>query len=235
MQKILIVEDDADTRKWIEQTLRSAKFEVEFADDGSRGLELAQKHAFALIVLDVNLPSLSGIELCQSLRAQQSTTPILMLSTQAEVRDRVNGILVGADDYLAKPFDPIELIARVSGLLRRCEVYNTTANNMVTVGDLSIDVWARKVTAGEREIELTSVEFDLLLHFAKNPGRVFTRQQLAEEVWEFSATNFGPSVTTLLSRLRSKLELNPRKPKYIKTNHGVGYRFATLDELDAAA
>ena len=226
---VLVVEDDQDIADLIALHLRKAGHQVETVYDGETGLEQAASMRYDLIVLDVMLPKLSGIELCQRLRASANDVLILMLTARSGEFDRVLGLELGADDYLTKPFSYRELQARVKALLRRRHQGQEAhaSADLVEVDSLLIDVENRLVTFKGRPLQLTLKEFDLLLQFARHPGKVYTRTQLLDLVWGYGYEGLEHTVNTHINRLRGKLERDSSNPEYIQTVWGVGYRFTT--------
>jgi DNA-binding response OmpR family regulator len=228
-QRILVVEDDPDICHLLEIHLRDQAYQVDVIRNGIDGLNRAGNHEYRLIVLDLMLPGLDGLELCRRLRGQENTTPILMLTAKSTELDRVLGFELGADDYLTKPFSILELQARVKAILRRSELSTSPAGE--DVGEriehrgLAIDISRRGVAVDGRAVDLTAREFDLLLHFARHPGRVFSRGQLLDQVWGYSHTGYEHTVNSHINRLRKKIEKAPDDPQYIETVWGVGYRF----------
>ncbi|MEM9530494.1 MAG: response regulator transcription factor [Pseudomonadota bacterium] len=227
---VLIVEDDADLARLVAMHLRDIGCEVSHAAEGHEGLELATTHSFGLIILDLMLPGLSGMEICQALRAREHYTPILMLTARSTELDRISGLEAGADDYLTKPFSILELVARVKAVFRRIEALKhdtpEAPAGVIEVGQLVLDVDKRQVSLEGRELPLTTREFDLLLHFARSPGRVYTRSQLLDSVWGYSHSGYEHTVNSHINRLRAKIEQDPRNPRYIQTVWGAGYKLA---------
>jgi DNA-binding response OmpR family regulator len=201
---------------------------VELAFDGPSGLAAAEKKNFDLIVLDLMLPGMDGLEVCRRLRARAQYTPIMMLTAKAAELDRVLGLELGADDYLTKPFSIRELVARVKALFRRIEHLESagTAQSEETIeaGDLAVDVARREVRLAGKAVSLTSKEFDLLLHFLRNPGRVYTRLQLLDAVWGYGYDGYEHNVNCHINRLRAKIEHDQARPRIILTVRGVGYK-----------
>lgn len=231
---ILIIEDNGDLARLLKVHLRDLSFEVEVATDGVSGLARAEAYSFDLIILDLMLPGLDGIEICKRLRARHSYVPILMLTSRSSELDRVLGLEIGADDYVTKPFSIMELIARVKALLRRVELLDRsqeTSDEPIKAGELNIDPGKRNVSLKGRPVDLTAKEFDLLIHFARNPGRVFTRAQLLDAIWGYSHDGYEHTVNSHINRLRAKIENNPARPDYILTIWGVGYKFADMINL----
>lgn len=222
-KQILVVEDERELARLVELHLRDAGFGVVLAHDGQRGLELAKSGTFDCLVLDLMLPGLDGLDLCQQLRLEQIHTPILMLTARSSEGDRVLGLEVGADDYLTKPFSVRELVARVRAIFRRIEVM-AQREEAITVGELLIDPQKRRATLASRPLSLTAKEFDLLEHFARNPGRVYSRAELLDQVWGYGYGGYEHTVNSHINRLRAKLEDDPAQPRYVLTVWGVGYK-----------
>jgi DNA-binding response OmpR family regulator len=231
-QKILVVEDDREIAGLVKLHLEDTGCEVELAHDGATGLQRALDEAYSLVILDLMLPKLDGLELCRRLRSRPDYTPILMLTAKSSEVDRVVGLELGADDYLTKPFSIRELLARVKALFRRMEALAAPreSSGPIEVGGLSIDVDRRRVSVDGRPVELTAKEFDLLVQFARHPGRVYTRTQLLDQVWGYGHDSYQHTVNSHINRLRAKIEDDPSQPRYIVTVWGVGYRF--LDPRD---
>jgi two-component system OmpR family response regulator len=210
--------------------LRSKQMAVDHAADGSTGLDMALTGQYHLLILDLMLPGIDGLDICRALRNEQVYTPVLMLTARTSELDRVLGLEVGADDYLTKPFSVPELVARVNAILRRSDQYRTPpatqADTPLACGELLIDPVRRHVQLAGKDIELTAKEFDLLWHFACNPGRVLTRSQLLDNVWGYGHAGYEHTVNSHINRLRAKIEKNPAKPRYVITVWGVGYRFS---------
>lgn len=234
-RRILVIEDDQDIAGLISLHLRDAGYHVDSAHDGEKGLNEALASPYGLIILDLMLPGLDGLEICRRLRARLPYIPILMLTAKSAETDRVVGLEMGADDYLTKPFGIRELVARVKALFRRVEsLHADSAPNRITAGEMSIDVDRRVVTIGRRPVELTAKEFDLLVQFSKNPGRVYTRAQLLDLVWGYGHEGYEHTVNSHINRLRSKIEQDPANPRFILTVWGVGYKFSDSCERDGA-
>ena len=235
-RRILVVEDNTDIAQLVALHLRDLDCEVTVAADGAAGYELASAGGWDLIILDLMLPRMEGLELCRRLRAGDSYTPILMLTAKSSEVDRVVGLEMGADDYLTKPFSIRELIARVKAIFRRLEALapgaRDEARKRIEAGDMAIDPDKRQVTIAGASVELTAREFDLLLQFAKHPGRVYTRQQLLDMVWGYGHDGYEHTVNSHINRLRAKIEADPSQPVYVLTVWGVGYKFN--DRLGAA-
>jgi len=228
-QRILVVEDDPDISHLLEIHLRDSAYSVDVVGNGIDGLERASKYPYQLIVLDLMLPGLDGLELCRRLRRQTVTVPILMLTARTSEIDRVLGLEMGADDYLTKPFSIMELQARVRAILRRVDIsanqQQADLGERIEAGSLLIDISGRNVYIDAQAVELTAKEFDLLLYFARHPGRVFSRGQLLDQVWGYSHNGYEHTVNSHINRLRKKIEIYPSQQRHIETVWGVGYRF----------
>ena len=228
-RRILIIEDDLDIAELVALHLTELGFEIDQAADGRAGLQLAVDEQYDLIILDLSLPGLDGLEICRRIRSGPTYTPILMLTARDSEVDRVLGLETGADDYLPKPFSVLELVARIKALLRRVDAMTDQpkkgASSSIRSGGLSVDPERRAVEVDGSEVTLTAKEFDLLHYFAQNPGRVFTRSQLLDSVWGYGHEGYEHTVNSHINRLRSKIETDPSKPRYILTVWGVGYRF----------
>ena len=229
-KRVLIVEDDQDIAHLVDLHLRDIDCEAEIVTDGKTGLERARSGDHDLIILDLMLPGVDGLEICRQVRSLSDYTPILMLTARTSEFDRVLGLELGADDYLTKPFSVLELVARVKALLRRMEALGSQAalaeSAAIRLTELSIEPDKRTVEVRGEAIQLTAKEFDLLLHFARYPGRVFTRAQLLDQVWGYGHEGYEHTVNSHINRLRSKIEQDPARPRYILTVWGIGYRFA---------
>jgi DNA-binding response OmpR family regulator len=228
--KILLVEDDADIARLIQLHLDDQHYDTTLAGDGESALAKAQGGRFDLVVLDLMLPGLDGLSVCQRLRALPGYVPILMLTAKSSEVDRVVGLEVGADDYVTKPFSIPELLARIKALLRRAQALAApqpaAETEVIERGGLAIDLGRRSVCVDGRSVALTAREFDLLAHFVRHPGRVFTRAQLLDQVWGYGHEGYEHTVNTHINRLRAKIEADAAAPRYILTVWGVGYRFA---------
>ncbi len=228
-KKILLVEDNAEIAHLVMLHLNDAGMHVTHANDGSDGLQLALKQSFDLVILDLMLPGIDGMEICRAIRNSDNYTPVMMLTARSSELDRVLGLEIGADDYISKPFSIRELVARVKALLRRVDSYNSRPVDeppqALQLGELEIDPATRAVRLNERSVDLTAREFDLLWHFASHPGRVFTRGQLLDSVWGYGHEGYEHTVNSHINRLRSKIEHDPSSPQYVLTVWGVGYRF----------
>ncbi|MHA1571220.1 MAG: response regulator transcription factor [Alphaproteobacteria bacterium] len=227
-RQVLVVEDNDDIGKLISLHLSDLDCQVRLVGDGRTGFEEARTGRYDLIVLDLNLPGMEGLELCKRLRQQSNYTPILMLTARSSEMDRVLGLELGADDYVTKPFSIHELLARVKAIFRRAEEFSGQDGEIKGVlarGAMAINVENRSVTIDGKVIDLTAREFDLLLHFANHPGRVYSRTQLLDEVWGYAHDGYEHTVNSHINRLRSKIEDSPAKPTYVLTVWGVGYKF----------
>ena len=223
--RVLVVDDERVVSEVVEQYLRREGFDVALASDGGEALRLAQEWAPDLVVLDLMLPVVDGLEVCRQLR-QESQVPIIMLTARGEETDRVVGLELGADDYVVKPFSPRELVARVKTVLRRMAAGTVQApGGTLRFETLTINPQTRRVTLQDAEVRLTAKEFDLLFHLASAPGQVFTRDQLMDQVWDYTYAGDASTVTVHIRRLREKVEMDPMKPRYVKTVWGVGYKF----------
>jgi DNA-binding response OmpR family regulator len=226
-KRILVVDDEPSIREVLMRYLEREGYRVEVAADGPGALRATAQVSPDLIVLDLMLPGLGGLEVCQQLR-MQSMVPIIMLTARDEEADKVRGFTTGADDYITKPFSPAELVLRVKAVLRRVESAKTLApasESVLRFGDLTISPAFRRVELAGRVIDLSAKEFDLLAFLANHAGQVFTRNQLLQQVWDYDYYGDSSTVTVHISRLREKLEPDPTQPDYIKTVWGVGYKF----------
>ncbi len=228
--RLLVIEDDSEINQLITMNLADDKHAVDSCEDGERGLSLALTGNYDLIILDLMLPMLDGLEICRQMRNNEVTTPIIMLTAKSSEADRVVGLEMGADDYLTKPFSVRELQARVKAQLRRNQLLKQKPQQteQLCFGDLSIDEGKRQVSLNQKSIELTSTEFDLLVYLARRPGVVFSRTQLLDAVWGYSHSGYEHTVNSHINRLRNKLEKDPAKPYYVLTVWGVGYKFADV-------
>ena len=224
-RRILIVDDERDLRTMLSTYLTADGFQVLQAGDGEQGLELALTRKPDLVVLDVGLPNIDGFEVLRRLRAS-SGVPVIMLTARTEEVDRVVGLTVGADDYVTKPFSPRELVARITAVLRRTDRAPAASSaELLEFAGLTIDVGSREVTCDGRDVDLSALEFDLLAALALSPRRVFTRQQLMEEVWGWDYVAVDRVVDVHISNLRRALEDDTLNPRFIATVRGVGYKF----------
>jgi DNA-binding response OmpR family regulator len=227
MAKVLVVDDEPNIREVVGLYLKRDGHAVVSASDGDEALRLYQQTHPDLVVLDLMLPGLSGLEVCRRLQAGRRV-PLIMLTAKGEEEDRIVGLGVGADDYVVKPFSPRELAARVEAVLRRVNETQTVSEveKVLVFDELEIDPNTREVTVHGELVALTAREFDLLYHLASQPKRVFTRDQLMEAVWGYTFAAETSTVTVHMRRLREKIESDPTQPRYLQTVWGVGYRFA---------
>ena len=227
---ILVAEDQTDIRELLVMNLRGAGYAVTAVGDGAAALASQNESASDLLVLDLMMPGLDGLEVCKALRARGRSSPILMLTAKSTELDRVLGLELGADDYLTKPFSLAELLARVKALLRRADLLQAAQAGAAAEpralrnGDLEILPAKRQVRFRGTLLDFTALEFDLLLHFASHPGHVFSRGQLLNAVWGYTHDGYEHTVTTHINRLRAKLEADPMRPELILTVRGAGYK-----------
>ena len=229
---LLIIEDDENISSAIQEYFSRAGYNVSTAGDGLAGIELAAKARPDAVVLDLMLPKLDGLAVCKELRLKAPQMPILMLTAKDDVVDKVLGLEMGADDYITKPFSLRELEARIKSVLRRSRAGVATDGQdeaPIQRGNLRIDPIRREVTIGEKQVELTPKEFDLLRLFASNPGRVFPRKYLLEKIWDYSYEGYDRTIDSHINRLRAKIELNPDNPQLVLTVWGIGYKFTDAD------
>ena len=229
-QKILVIEDNVDLARLLDLHLRDLSYEVDLAFDGDSGWKQISQNTYDLIILDLMLPGIDGLEICRRIRSQPAYTAILMLTSKSAELDRVLGLEMGADDYVTKPFSIRELMARVKAILRRADKLQsdgrTDRSSVIRAGDLLIEPDQRRVRLRGKTIDLTAKEFDLLQYFAQHAGRVFTRAQLLDTVWGYGHDGYEHTVNSHINRLRGKIEKNPAQPEYVLTVWGVGYKFA---------
>ena len=228
LRTLLIVEDQHDLAQLVALHLADLAQRIHLCSDGTEALRIAASNPPDLVVLDLGLPGLDGLEVCRRLRASARYVPILMLTARSSDAERVLGLELGADDYLVKPFNVMELVARAKAIVRRMQaLQNHADDSLVSHGALRIDPAARRVMLSGTPIALTAREFDLLLHFARHPGRVFTREQLLDTVWGGAHGGYAHTVNSHINRLRAKIESDAADPRWIQTVWGVGYRFAS--------
>jgi DNA-binding response OmpR family regulator len=232
-KKVLIIEDDKDIASLVSLHISDLGHETTIVHDGKTGNESALSGSYDLVILDLMLPGMDGLEICKSIRSNGLQLPILMLTAKAEELDRVLGLELGADDYLTKPFSIRELTARVKALFRRSDRATTAASEdarkLISRGNITIDLDKRKVIVDDASIELTAKEFDLLALLASHPGRCYTRQQLLDIVWGYQFEGYDHTVNSHINRLRSKIERTPSDPAFVQTVWGVGYKFTESD------
>jgi DNA-binding response OmpR family regulator len=228
-KRVLLVEDDADIAEIVALHLRDEGYAVVHATDGRAGLRLLEQHPWDALVLDLMLPGVDGLEICRRARSMERYTPIIITSARGSETHRVLGLELGADDYLAKPFSVLELVARVRALLRRVDAVSRApaATSVVRVGDIVISALEREAKLAGELIELTPREFDLLFFFASNPGKVFSRSELLDRVWGHRHSGYEHTVNTHINRIRAKIEIDPANPRRILTVWGRGYKLSS--------
>jgi len=227
---ILIIEDNEDMAQLLALHLRDLKYTVKLCFDGTSGLEQITNNQFNLVILDLMLPGCDGLSICKSIRSKPDYTAILMLTAKASELDRVTGLETGADDYVTKPFSLSELLARIKAIFRRMDALESNPTNVSTSllqrGLLNINLENRQVTVKGNVVDLTVKEFDLLVFFASHPARVYTRNELLNQVWGMGYEDYEHTVNSHINRLRVKIEDDPKKPVYIQTVWGIGYKFS---------
>jgi len=233
--KILIIEDDPKIIELVEIHLKDIGLEIDKSMDGISGLEKALSFEYDLIILDLMLPHMDGLEVCRRFKSENKYTPVLMLTAKSEELDKVLGLEVGADDYLTKPFGVRELVARVKAILRRVELDDEKykeeqAGPRLEFKGLTIDTEKHMVLLEGDRVELTAKEFDLLKLFAAHPGNTYSRERLLDLIWGYQYEGYEHTVSSHINRLRNKIEKDPTNPKFIKTLWGVGYRFESPAE-----
>lgn len=224
MQRVLVVDDETAIVELVQYHLSREGYQVETEENGQRAVERATRESFDLVILDVMLPGMSGLDACRAIR-QAVDVPIIMLTARKDEVDRVLGLELGADDYVTKPFSPRELIARVKAILRRSQKGRDESGDIRYPG-LEVDIHRRMVTVDQNPINLTFTEFELLTILARNPGRAFTRDELLVRVWGEDFYGDSRTVDVHVRHLREKLREDPQKPRFIETVRGVGYRFS---------
>ena len=227
MSRILIIEDETSIADLERDYLELSGFEVEIENDGEEGLKRALGEDFNLLILDLMLPGVSGLDICRQVR-EEKNVPIIMVSAKKDDIDKIRGLGLGADDYMTKPFSPSELVARVKAHLARYERLvnmSVQANDIIEIRGLKIDKTARRVWVDGTEKAFTTKEFDLLTFLAQNPNHVFTKDELFKEIWDMESIGDIATVTVHIKKIREKIEKNSAKPQYIETIWGVGYRF----------
>jgi DNA-binding response OmpR family regulator len=227
---LLVVEDDENISSAISEYFSRAGYTVKTVEDGLMGVKAALEDPPDAVVLDLMLPKMDGLAVCRELREKVSYLPILMLTAKDDVVDKVLGLEMGADDYITKPFSLRELEARIKSVLRRSRSASNSGSSKdeapIIRGRLRIDPARREVTIGDRQVELTPKEFDLLRLFAANPGRVFPRKYLLEKIWDYSYEGYDRTIDSHINRLRAKIEANPENPQMVLTVWGIGYKFS---------
>ena len=237
-KRVLIVEDDLHIAELLRLHLRDEGYAVEHAADGHAGLRELERGSWDALVLDLMLPGIDGLEICRRARAMARYTPIIIISARSSEVHRILGLELGADDYLAKPFSVLELVARVKALLRRTDALARNArmdSGSLSIGELDIEQLAREVRVSGKLIELTPREFDLLYFFARSPGKVFSRLDLLNHVWGYQHDGYEHTVNTHINRLRIKIEVDPAQPRHILTVWGHGYKLSNSVNGDAAS
>lgn len=223
--KLLVVDDEPILLKGLKYSLEQEAYEIDTAEDGNEALEKAFSNSYDLIVLDLMLPGIDGLEVCKRIR-EKSMVPIIILTAKGEDTSKILGLEYGADDYLTKPFNVLELKARIKAIFRRVHISDTaTPTNIIKIDDFIINTLGRKVNLRDSEINLTAKEFDLLLLLASNPGKVYSREELLEIIWGYEYFGDLRTVDVHVRRLREKIEKNSSQPEYILTKWGVGYYF----------
>ena len=237
-RNILVVEDERDLARLLEIHLQDLGAAVEVARDGTAGLKAALSRTWDLVILDIMLPGIDGLELCRRIRQRVEYIPVLMLTARGSELDRVVGLELGADDYVTKPFSIRELMARVKGIFRRSDALGSRddfpAAAPIRAGGLEIDGEKREVLVDGKRVELTAKEYDLLEQLARHPGRVYSRAQLLELVWGYTYDGYEHTLVSHVNRLRRKIEKDPSQPRYVVTVRGVGYKFDEQGPDEAA-
>lgn len=227
MSKILIIEDEIEIADLEKDYLELSGFEVDIANDGSKGLAMALTEEYDLVILDLMLPGMDGFEVCKAVR-EKKDIPIIMVSAKKDDIDKIRGLGLGADDYMTKPFSPSELVARVKAHMARYERLvgsQAKVNDVIEIRGIRIDKTARRVYVDDVEKAFTTKEFDLLTFLAENPNHVFTKEELFREIWDMESVGDIATVTVHIKKIREKIEYDTAKPQYIETIWGVGYRF----------
>lgn len=226
MARILLIEDETGIRLTVQDRLLSEGYEVESTEDGQEGFERARQGGIDLIVLDLMLPGKSGMDICGDLRKEGIPTPVLMLTAKGHLMDRVQGLRTGADDYLVKPFEMLELVARIEAILRRDRRRgDTSTTDFHSFGDLRIDIAQAAVFRGNQQLQLSAKEYHLLVYFVQHRRQILTRKVLLQEVWKYRAELSTRTVDVHVGWLRQKIEVDPKRPRWIVTRHGIGYIF----------
>lgn len=225
MSKILVVEDEESIRKFIKISLKREKFEVFEAGSAEEGLQKTLQETPDVVILDIMLPGMDGFELCEKLKKQYENIGIIILTARGQDMDKIMGLEFGADDYMVKPFNPLELTARINSLLRRMKYINKEKTNFINSRDFRIDQYSKKVFKNDIELDLTPKEFLLMKMFIQNPGKALSRDELLNVVWGYEFIGDTKIVDVNIRRLRSKVEKDSSNPKYIETVWGTGYRW----------
>jgi two-component system, OmpR family, alkaline phosphatase synthesis response regulator PhoP len=224
-KKILLVEDEADLVLMLEDRLRAEGYQVETAGDGESALGLLREHVYDLVLLDVGLPGMSGLDVCQEVRRMGSAVPVLMLTARSQLVDKVVGLKLGADDYVTKPFEMLELLARIEVLLRRAQG-NVPAGPVEEFGDVVVNLRGAEVRRAGEPVALSAREFHLLRYFLEHRGEALSREQLLRDVWGYEPALTTRTVDVHVGWLRQKLEADVKHPRFIVTLQGIGYKFA---------
>ncbi|MCK5830141.1 MAG: response regulator transcription factor [Methylococcales bacterium] len=229
-KKILLIEDNQDMAQLLALHLRDLQHHVELCFDGNKGNQQVTHYQYDLVILDLMLPGIDGLSICRTIRENHNYTPILMLTAKDSELDQVLGLETGADDYVTKPFSITEVIARIKAIFRRMDAMESIREDktpdIIQRGMMSINLNNHSVTVSDCAIDLTAKEFDLLVFFARRPGRVFTRSELLDKVWGYGHDGYEHTVNSHINRLRVKIEGSPKQPVYIQTVWGVGYKFS---------
>jgi DNA-binding response OmpR family regulator len=229
-KKILLIEDNKDLAQLLALHLRDLQHKVTLCFEGNSGFQYAEKHQYDLIILDLMLPGKDGLSICKTIRKNQHYTPILMLTAKDSELDRVQGLETGADDYVTKPFSITEVLARIKAIFRRSDAINSSnqddPSQIIKQGMIEINPDKHTVFIADQEIDLTAKEFELLLFFAQHPGRVYSRNELLDQIWGYTHDGYEHTVNSHINRLRIKIEADSKHPVYIQTVWGVGYKFS---------
>jgi len=224
-KRVLIVDDNKSIRTMVADYLGARGYDVIEASDGIKGLDSALSSEANIIILDVVMPGMDGVRLCHLLRDKGLTTPIIMLTEKASIRDKEAGYEVGVDDYLAKPFSARELELRIEALLKRSKSAQRPEQEILNLGELEIDLTKHKVRVAGKEVVLTPIEFNILKLLASAPGHVYSRQDLLNAIWDTAYEGYKRNIDPHVNRLRTKIEEHPKRPKYVLTVWGIGYKF----------
>ena len=225
MSKILIVEDEESIRKFIKISLKREKFEVFEAASAEEGLQKILQETPNIVILDIMLPGMNGFELCEKLKTQNTNIGIIILTARGQDMDKIMGLEFGADDYMVKPFNPLELIARINSLLRRMKYINEEESKFINSKEFRIDLYSKKIFKNDIELDLTPKEFLLMKMFIQNPSKALSRDELLNSIWGYEFIGDTKIVDVNIRRLRSKVEKDPSRPQYIETVWGTGYRW----------
>jgi two-component system, OmpR family, alkaline phosphatase synthesis response regulator PhoP len=232
MSRVLLVEDEEALRLFVGDSLRNEGYAVEYACDGLEGIEKGTQLPVDLIILDIMLPRKDGFEVCRAIRAAGSTAPILMLTARGQTEDTVKGLKIGADDYVTKPFNMVELMARVAALLRRAPASRTAPSDTFEFGSIRVDVRGTEVTRNGKVVNLSAREFQLLHFLIEHRGETLSRDVLLRDVWGYGAKMYTRTVDMRIANLRQQLEDDPKQPKFILTVQGLGYKFRPEGQED---